>query len=192
MKVESTTLPPSAAPTTRTTLFPMPSHLEQLFDEVYRDHVGLMVKTTHAFALDRQDREDLFQEILLGVWLALAQFKERAKLSTYVYRVAHSCALNWKRSRSRYQHKVAAFAQELPDLVGPAISSADRERLRWLYAQIHRFPPVDRTLILLYLDEVPYSEIAVITGLSESNIGVRLHRLKQQLTNLKEDLKNEL
>jgi RNA polymerase sigma-70 factor (ECF subfamily) len=170
----------------------MPTRQEQLFDEVYRDHFGLMIKTTHAFTLDRQDREDLFQEILLGVWQALAQFKEQAKLSTYVYRVAHSCALNWKRSRKRYQHKVAAFAQELPDLTGGATSTPDRERLRWLYAQIHKLPPVDRTLLLLYLDEVPYTEIAAVTGLSEANIGVRLHRLKQQLTTLKEDVKHEL
>lgn len=156
---------------------------EQLFAEVYRDHTGLMVKTAHAFTTSAADRDDLFQEILVSVWQALPQFKGQAKLSTYVYRVAHSCALNWKRSRRRYQHKLDRFALETPDLTD---SPEQRERVAWLYARIHQLPPVDRTLILLHLDKLSYADMAEVTGLTESNIGVRLHRIKQQLIQLSE------
>ena len=152
--------------------------VDDLFATVYRDHAGLMIKTARAFTHSDSDRDDLFQEILVSVWQALPQFQGHAKLSTYVYRVAHSCALNWKRSRQRYQSKLDRFALETPEL--PA-APEQRERLTWLYARIRELPPVDRTLILLYLDKLPYGEIAEVTGLSESNIGVRLHRLKQQL-----------
>jgi RNA polymerase sigma-70 factor (ECF subfamily) len=156
----------------------MPSP-DELFAEVYRDHAGLMVKTARAFTHGDADCDELLQEILVAIWQALPQFKGHAKLSTYVYRVAHSCALNWKRTRRRYQHKIDRFALETTELSAPP---EQRERLNWLYAQIRELPPVDRTLILLYLDKLPYGEIAEITGLSESNIGVRLHRIKQQLT----------
>lgn len=152
---------------------------DELFATVYRDHAGLMARTARAFTHSDADREDLFQEILISVWQALPQFKGQAKVSTYVYRVAHSYALNWKRSRQRYRHKIDRFALETPD---PSASPEQRERLAWLYVRIRELPPVDRTLILLHLDRIPYADIADITGLSESNIGVRLHRIKQQLT----------
>lgn len=159
----------------------MPDQPEQLFAEVQREHLGLIARTAHAFAPERTDREELFQDILVALWQSLPQFTHRSRLSTYVYRVALNCALNWKRSRRRYRQKLEHYTALLPDLdSGP--ESRDRERLRWLYARIHALPPVDRTLILLSLDRIPYGEIAEITGLTESNIGVRLHRIKQDLT----------
>lgn len=167
----------------------MPDAADQLFLEVYREHAGLIIKTAHAFTTNTADRDDLYQEILLSVWQALPQFKGRAKLSTYVYRVAYSCALNWKRSRQRYQSKVDHYALEMPELTS---TSEARERVAWLYTRIQLLPPVDRTLILLSLDKVNYADMAEITGLSETNIGVRLHRIKQQLTALSEEASHEV
>jgi len=164
---------------------------EELFSIIHRDYLGLMAKTAYAFAPDQADRDDLFQEILLALWHALPRFHGEAKLSTYVYRVAFSCALNWKRSRRRYRQKLADYAQALPDL-SVATSARARERLQWLYARIRELPPVDRSLILLSLDRIGYDEIAEITGLSASNVGVRLHRIKQQLTVQSENIKNEI
>ena len=167
----------------------MPDAADQLFLEVYREHAGLVIKTAHAFTTNTADRDDLYQEILLSVWQALPQFKGRAKLSTYVYRVAYSCALNWKRSRQRYQSKVDHYALEMPELTS---TPDERERVAWLYTRIQQLPPVDRTLILLSLDKVNYADMAEITGLSETNIGVRLHRIKQQLTALSEEASHEV
>jgi RNA polymerase sigma-70 factor (ECF subfamily) len=169
----------------------MPSQQEQRFAEICRDHIGLIAKTTHVFAPEPADRDDLFQEILLSLWQSLPQFNAQAKLSTYVYRVALSCALNWKRSRRRYRQKLDHYVRLLPEFP-EASSSRDRERLRWLYARIHELPPVDRSLILLSLDKISYGEIADITGLSESNVGVRLHRIKQHLTAQSEHVSHEL
>ncbi len=169
----------------------MSDRQEELFAEIYRDYLSLIAKTTHVFAQNQADRDDLFQEILVSLWKALPHFKDQAKLSTYVYRVALSCALNWKRSRRRYQQKLDHYVHVLPE--HPAASSTrDHERLRWLYARIHELPLVDRSLILLSLNSLSYSEIAEITGLSESNVGVRLHRIKQQFTVQSENIKNEI
>lgn len=168
----------------------MSNRQEELFAEIHRDHSGLVARVTHAFASDQADRDDLFQEILISIWGALPQFGGGAKLSTYVYRVALSRALNWKRSRRRYAQKLEHYGEALPVLT-PA-SPRDQDRLRWLYARIHELPPVDRSLILLSLDRLSYGEIAEITGLSESNIGVRLHRIKQHLVAKSEEIENEI
>lgn len=149
------------------------------FAEIYREHRGLIARTAHAFATEAADRDELFQDILVALWHALPQFAAQAKLSTYVYRVALNCALNWQRSRRRYRAKLEGYVTLHTDDADS--SPAEQERLRWLYDCIHALPPVDRSLILLFLDRVPYAEIADITGLSESNVGVRLHRIKQHL-----------
>jgi RNA polymerase sigma-70 factor, ECF subfamily len=153
---------------------------EALFAEIRRDHGGLIVRTACAFTPEQVDRDDLCQEILVALWWALPQFNTQAKLSTYIYRVVLSTALNWKRSRRRYSQKLEHYSQALPTLA-PEASPRDQERLDWLYARIHELPPVDRSLMLLSLDRVGYDEIAAITGMSESNVGVRLHRIKQHL-----------
>ncbi len=163
---------------------------ETIFASICRDHQGLIAKTVRAFAPEEADRDELFQDIIVEIWRALPQFNGSAKVSTYVYRVALSCALNWKRSRARYRRKLDQYMSLLPEDEGMA-SARDRERLRWLYARIHELPPVDRSLILLSLDRLGYGEIAVITGLSESNVGVRLHRIKQQLAAQSEEIKDE-
>jgi len=161
---------------------PMPdsANQEALFAEICREHTGLIARITYAFAMESVDRDDLGQEILLALWEAIPRFHARARLSTYVYRVALSCALNWKRSQRRYQRRLDDYTHIMPELT--AGSAGDQDRLRWLYARIHELPPVDRSLILLSLERLSYAEIAEITGFSESNIGVRLHRIKQQLT----------
>ena len=106
----------------------------KLFDEVYTQHIAIVWKTAHAFALSKEDRDDLFQEILVSLWEALPNFEARAKLSTYVYRIAHRRALNWKRTRQRYAHKLALYERDLPAL---APSDPDTQaRLDWLYRSI--------------------------------------------------------
>ncbi len=170
----------------------MSDSLEAHFLDVHREHAGSIRRTARAFTQNDADCADLCQEILFSLWQALPQFQGRAKLSTYVYRVAHSCALNWKRSRQRYTRKLDLYAGE-PLGQGETAESFDRDpRLAWLYARIHELPPVDRSVVLLSLDRVGYAEIAEITGLSEANVGVRLHRIKQHLASQTQNLKHEL
>jgi RNA polymerase sigma-70 factor, ECF subfamily len=168
----------------------MSQALEQLFLEVHREHASVIAKAARAFTQNAADCDDLSQEILFSLWRALPDFQGRAKVSTYVYRVAHSCALNWKRSRQRYTRKLDRF--ELDPSATTASSPADNERMAWLYSRIHELPAVDRSVTLLFLDRLSYAEIAEVTGLSESNVGVRLHRIKQHLTAQSSTLQHEL
>ena len=145
--------------------------------------MGIFLKTAHGFTTDAADRDDLVQEMLISAWQALPSYDSSAcKLSTFLYRVAHNRALNWQRSRSRYHKKIQRFA-DYPHLALDASDAMAREQqLEQLYALIRRLPPLDRTLIMLQLDQLSQHEIAEVTGLTESNVGVRLHRIKQSLS----------
>ena len=156
-----------------------------------RECLGLVARVVHAFAEEPADRDELFQDILVAIWQALPQFQQGAKLSTYAYRVAFNCAVNWKRSRSRYRRKLDAYATVAPDPAA-GLSPRLRAQLEWLYAQIHALAPLDRSLILLSLERLDYATIAEVTGISESNVGVRLHRIKQQLAVASEKIRHEL
>jgi RNA polymerase sigma-70 factor (ECF subfamily) len=166
---------------------------EDWFRHAMDEHMGIFLKTAHGFTVNAADRDDLVQEMLIAVWQALPTYRPDAcKLSTYLYRIAHNRALNWQRSRTRYHRKLERFA-EYPHLALAAGDSADRQhQLDWLYALIRQLPPADRTLIMLQLDQLTHREIAEITGLTDSNVGVRLHRIKQWLSAQTKETAHEL
>lgn len=163
-----------------------------LFAEIHAQHLAIVWKTVHAFALAAEDKDDLFQEILIALWEALPGFEARAKLSTYVYRVAHRRALNWKRSQRRYENRLARYELEWSALAPTPTDPATEARLAWLYRAIQTLKPVDRTICLLHLDGVSYREMAEIVGLTEDNVGIRVHRCKQQLSQQLERSHEEL
>jgi len=158
---------------------------DTLFAEAMSQHMGILLKTVFAFS-EQDDRDDLLQEMLLAVWQALPTFDQRrCKLSTFLYRVANNRALNWSRSKRRYRHKLEMF-QRAPQLsLPPNETDAGAIRLEWLYGLMRQLPPIDRTLLLLYLDQLSHREIGEVTGLSENNVGVRLHRVRQWIAEQK-------
>lgn len=152
------------------------------FDRWMADHPGILHRVANAFA-EGADRSDLLQELMLAVWKAIPAFRGEAQASTYMYRVAHHAALSWKRGRTTYRKQVDRFEALAADdaVSGRPSAAGDQEVLRLLYAEIRQLPPLDRSLILLHFDEVPYAEIAAVLGLSETNVGARLSRTKQRL-----------
>lgn len=159
-------------------------------------HGAVLHHVAHGFA-DGDDRSDLMQELLLALWRAVPAFRGGAQTSTFVYRVAHNAALTWRRTRKNYAQRLARFetmaaADAASPPPGPAGMDRGTEALGHVYAAIRELPPVDRSLILLHLDGVSYAGIAEIHGLSESNVGARLTRLKQKLTTALETITHEL
>lgn len=157
---------------------------EGLFLEWLGDHKRLMLKVVRAYAASLEDQNDLFQEVLLQVWRSIPGFAAKSKVSTWIYKVSLNTALAWKRSeikhRSRRGHVM--MLDEFPDLrEGAAESTQHRETVERLYEEIRRLPGLDGPLALLYLDGLSYREMAEILGISESNVGVKLNRIKKQL-----------
>jgi RNA polymerase sigma factor (sigma-70 family) len=168
-----------------------PQEQHAIFDRWMADHPGILHRVAGAFA-DGADRSDLLQELMLAVWKAVPAFQGACQPSTFLYRVAHHAALTWKRNASTYRRHVDRLAAQpvaVEDDAGPA---RDREMLDLIYAEIRRLPPVDRSLLLLHLDGVGYAGIAEILGLTESNTGTRLTRLKQRLVSTLKEKTHEL
>jgi len=163
---------------------------ELRFRQWLSEHKGLLVKVVRAFAEAPADQDDLFQEILLQIWLSLPNFRDDSKPTTWLYRVALNTALAWKRGEKK--RRLTQDSLSISDVAARIVPSADAERndrvVDQLYAAIHALQPAKRALVVLYLDGFTYREIADVVGISECNVGVSLNRIKKELAaTVKED-----
>ena len=168
---------------------------ELRFRQWLAEHTGLLLKVVRSFAESPDDADDLFQEILLQVWLSLPNFRDESKPTTWLYKVAFNTALAWKRGENKRWQRQGSLS--ISDVVPPSVSSAETERndhiVEQLYAAIRALPPAKRALVVLYLDGFSYREIAEVVGISESNVGVSLNRIKKELAaTVKEDEDDKL
>lgn len=157
-----------------------PSERDACFERWMRDHLAILYRVANAFAVGA-DRQDLLQELLLAVWKAVPAFRGESKPSTFIYRVSHNAAMTWKRTQRTYRRKVEELAAFAPTAAVAGASSLEQEALERIYDAIRQLPELDRSLILLSLDGLSYREVAEIHGLTETNVGVRLLRIKARL-----------
>ena len=161
--------------------------LESLFKRWIVEYDGAVLKVARAYTLTAEDCQDLAQEILLQVWQSLPQFQGRASASTWFYRVALNTALGWRRKEHhrRVRHQPVLEIEALP-VAGPdsAQQIVQREAVERLYAAIRQLPKTDAALVLLYLDDLSYRQMAEVLGISEGNVGVKLNRAKKALGEL--------
>ena len=159
--------------------------LESLFKNLLADHGGAVLKVARAYTLTPEDSQDLAQEILLQAWRSLPQFQGRSNASTWFYRVALNTAIGWhrKENRRRLRQKSIIDVDELCVASSDvATQTAQRELIERLYVAIRRLPKTDAALVLLYLDDFSYAQMADVLGISESNVGVKLNRAKSALS----------
>jgi RNA polymerase sigma-70 factor (ECF subfamily) len=166
-----------------------PAEHEALFHEWIGTHRGILRKVARSFAPGPAEIDELEQEMLLQLWLALPSFAGAAKPSTWIYRVCLNTAMSWQRGRRRRERrfdrstKLGTLATSEPS---PADNLGELQLLEQLYAGIRALRDFDRAIILLSLDGLSYAEIADVTGLTENHIGVALVRARRRLTqNLK-------
>lgn len=161
---------------------------ETYFRQVYEENKDRIFRICCSYVKEEQDRLDLYQEILTKVWESLGSFKGKSQISTWLYRVAVNTALMYV-SKSRKQSKQFQgldqhefkLATNEEDKLHKIQLESDIERL---YACINQLDIADKTVISLYLEELSYKEIAQVTGLAVSHIGVKINRIKQKLATL--------
>jgi RNA polymerase sigma-70 factor (ECF subfamily) len=163
--------------------------LEARFKTWVSEHTGAVLKVARAYAHTAEDCQDLAQEILLQVWRSLPRFEGRSSEITWFYRIALNTALGWRRDEQRRRDRQNHITSiELENVVAAdsdcAQHAANREMVERLYRAIHRLPKTDTALVLLYLDELSYREMSDVLGISESNVGVKLNRVKKALGEL--------
>lgn len=156
----------------------------QVSNDFYRISIlpfaAIIIKICRAYTTSQEDFEDYYQEVCLQIWRSRDNFREQCSWSTWVYRVAlNVCLTLLKKRKSRGYTYFSSDA--LPDVVTVENSAFADEPLNQLYAAIRQLSEVDRALILLYLEEKSYGEIAEILGTNANNIGVRVNRIKERL-----------
>ncbi len=151
--------------------------MEQAFLKDIQQHQNIIYKVCNLYRDRREDQEDLFQEIVYQLWKAYPGFKGESKLSTWMYRIALNTAIAAYR-KSRIE---ITYPEELPDHVPYAADANSSENEQLLFRALRTLTDAEKAVISLYLEDYSYQEIAAITGLTESNVGVRLNRIKTKL-----------
>jgi RNA polymerase sigma-70 factor, ECF subfamily len=179
-------------------VFKLPIPLEEGFALLDEDQKSLflawlgahgysVMKVARAYTLTSEECQDLAQEILLEAWRSLPEFEGRATAATWFYRVALHTAMNWHRRdkprRSRQQPLLDVHTLT-PEGSNSVEQVQQRDTVERLYQAIKQLPKTDAALVLLYLDELSYREMAEVLGISESNVGVKLNRAKKALGEL--------
>jgi RNA polymerase sigma-70 factor (ECF subfamily) len=133
---------------------------------------ALIFKIIRSYAFTAMDREDLFQDISLQVWKSIPSFRGECAVTTWLYRISLNTAIRFsKREKRRSENNNILIESE----------THEDDRLQWMYNEIAKLNEIDRSITLLMLDDYSYKEMANIIGITESNIGVRINRIKKQL-----------
>ena len=157
---------------------------QQRFEALLHEHRRIVFKVAGLYSRTTADHEDLVQEISVQLWRSFARYDERqAKFSTWLYRIALNVAISQaRRQRGPESERCEPLQPHHLETVGggEAIAEPD-ERLIELYAFIGQLDPLNRALILLYLEDRNYTEMAAILGISETNVATKISRIKQKL-----------
>jgi RNA polymerase sigma factor (sigma-70 family) len=149
------------------------------FIKLIKQHEGIIFKITSVYTENKDDQQDLYQDIVYQLWKYFDSFRNESKFSTWMYRVALNTAITrLKREKRR------GYTVEIDQVILPEVTNADpivEERINMMYSQIRKLNDLDKGLVLLLLEGKSYQEIAEISGLSASNVGTRLSRVKQKL-----------
>lgn len=155
----------------------MKNEKERQFEELVRQYKRTIYSVCYMFSRDNEEVNDLFQEILVRLWLGFDQFENRSSVNTWVFRIALNTAINGSK-KARRRPQTVSLSGEM-DLYNE--EDASLEQVRQLHAIIQRLDVMDRGLVMLWLEGIGYDEIAAIMGISVANVGVRLHRIKETL-----------
>lgn len=156
---------------------------DALYQEVVDTYGAALDRLARAYEFDPEARRDLLQDIHLHLWRSFAHFDGRCALRTWLYRVAHNvAAAHVIRQRRLRTHLVSIETIEtMPDREQAELAAGNAESLDRLRLLIQRLKPLDRQIIVSYLEEMDAASIAEITGLSPANVAVKIHRIKNVL-----------
>jgi RNA polymerase sigma-70 factor, ECF subfamily len=151
----------------------------KVFQRWLDEYQSMIFKVVRAYAFSELDENDLFQEICIQVWRSVLVFKKKSSVSTWIYRIALNTAIKWERDHQKYNVGKDQFDHSRHTITQPETRTDDR--LEWIYSELKKMDRIDRSICLLLLDGFSYAEISGITGITESNVGVKIHRIKKHL-----------
>jgi len=162
----------------------MDNDLENIFLATFEANKERMFRICRSYATDADDAKDLFQEVLLNLWKSLPSFKHESDINTWVYRVTINVCLRARQfSEKKERHIIRLGSIHFENIADPAVQNDDELLYLKLSACIRKLEGTDQSIILLYLEDLPYKEIAAVFGLSENHVAVKIKRIKSKLFN---------
>lgn len=153
---------------------------EQRFEQLIHENKALIHKVCRIYSITKDDRDDLFQEIVIQLWKAFNSFRAESKFSTWLYRIALNTAISGLRKAKRADLSGADIylvsdTDDIPD--GPV----NEENYMKMYAAITLLNKIDKAIVMLYLEDRSYAEMEEILGMSYSNLRVKMTRIREKL-----------
>jgi RNA polymerase sigma-70 factor, ECF subfamily len=154
------------------------------FLDILEENIGILIKVSRVYTKIAQDREDLINDITLELWKSFKSFNGDSKISTWIYRVALNTAMNYKR-KNRNDSLFVSLNDFKKEDIFPWLTEQDNSsELDVLYNCIDELNEINKAIILLYLDGNSHDGISEIMGISKTNVGTRISRIKEQIKNI--------
>ncbi|MBF1523969.1 RNA polymerase sigma factor [Segatella salivae] len=155
---------------------------QKQFSVMVRQNKNTIFTVCYMFSKDQEEVNDLFQEVLIRLWQGFDNYKGNSKERTWIYRVALNTCISFDRKKRRHNKKQVYMGD---DLFG--CNEHDSQQTEVLHKRITRLRPLDRAIVLLWLEDISYEEIGSIIGITAKNVSVRLYRIREQLKNMSND-----
>lgn len=154
--------------------------IQEEFVRLVQEHRSLLYKVCRVYCFSEDDRQDLFQEMVIQLWRSYPHFRGEAKFSTWLYRIALNTAISDLRKQRRRPSPVNMneIPAPLQDMTWPG---EDEEQLQQLYAAIDRLSEIEKALVMLYLEDRSYEEMEEILGINQNNLRVKMNRIREKL-----------
>ena len=159
-------------------------NVEQEFLSVIREYERVIYKVCYLYTTPNATLNDLYQEVVLNIWKAFPKFRRECKISTWIYRIALNTCISFIRKEKNVPEFVTLNRE------GDWMTEENdplQEMLRQLYRMINQLGQLDKSIILLYLEDKSYDEISEITGLTVTNVATKLSRIKDKLKKMKKE-----
>jgi len=147
------------------------------------ENQGIIHKVTRIYCDNADDRKDLFQEILVQLWNSYGSFREQSKFSTWMYRVSINTAITAFKKGARHA-KNTPLGKEINTVMDEVYDFEVEENINRLYQAIGQLTGIEKSIILLYLEDKPYEDIAEITGITQNYVRVKMNRIKKKLESI--------
>jgi RNA polymerase sigma-70 factor (ECF subfamily) len=152
----------------------------QRFQETIEQHKGILFKVARTYCQNEDDRQDLMQEMMIQIWQSIHKYNDQFKISTWLYRISLNVAISFYRKSSTRSKKYTELTEQLIET--PVEDKSENERQLYLLDQfISELKEIDKALMILYLEDKSHTEIAEILGISVSNVGTKIGRIKDKL-----------
>jgi RNA polymerase sigma-70 factor (ECF subfamily) len=153
--------------------------LETAFAKMIREHKNTIYTVCFMFSKDSDEVNDLFQEVTINLWKGFECFEGKSNIDTWIWKVSFNTCISQERKKKRTSSVPLSMEINLFEN-----TDSDTRQIKMLYDRIHRLKPFDRAIVLLWLENMSYEEIAAIVGITVKNVSVRLFRIKEELKSM--------